>query len=46
MTLSYHLDRVTVEKFVPSGSIGNYQLLDGASRIRYVGRSDTDLQNE
>ncbi|MPN52551.1 hypothetical protein SDC9_200213 [bioreactor metagenome] len=45
MTLSYQLDRVTVEKFVPSDSIGNYQLLDGASRIRYVGRSDTDLQS-
>lgn len=45
MTLSYQLDRVTVEKFVPSGSIGNYQLLDGEFRIRYVGRSDTDLQS-
>jgi len=45
MMLSYQLDRVTVEKFVPSGSIGNYQLLDRASRIRYVGRSDTDLQS-
>jgi len=44
MSFSYQLDRVTVEKFVPSGSIGNYLLYDGTSRIRYVGRSDTDLQ--
>jgi hypothetical protein len=31
--------------FVPKGSIGNYLLYDVANRIRYVGRSDTDLQS-
>jgi hypothetical protein len=31
--------------FVPRGSIGNYLLYDVANRIRYVGRSDTDLQS-
>ena len=45
MTLPYQLDRVTVEKFVPSGSIGNYLLYDSKQCVRYVGRSDTDLQS-
>ncbi len=39
------LDISTIRANVKEGSIGNYWLFDGALGIRYVGRSDTDLQS-
>lgn len=33
-----------IKESVKEGSIGNYWLFDGTLGIRYVGRSDTDLQ--
>jgi len=41
----YQLKSGTIEMFVPRDSIGNYLLYDRTYRIRYVGRSDTDLQS-
>jgi len=41
----YQLKSGTIEMFVPKGSIGNYLLYDRTYRIRYAGRSDTDLQS-
>jgi len=38
------LDKSTIQTNVKEGSIGNYWLFDETLGIRYVGRSDTDLQ--
>lgn len=46
---SYVLNPDEIDKFVEVGSIGNYALgyrdLEGTFIVRYVGRSDTDLNS-
>lgn len=44
MSDCYLLSRESVERFVRPGTPGNYILYDVSQSIRYVGRSDTDLQ--